>query len=88
MPLTVVYYRSANYGSTNVIIENVNDDLAETKPRFVDYSVEIKSPKVEVSVDVKPNTDDTLVYVEASVPTWCQRSVHNSFIFKSRYIER
>jgi len=35
------------------MIENVDDDPVETKPSFVDYSVEIKPPKVETFVKVE-----------------------------------
>jgi len=47
------------------MVENPDDDPVEIKPSFVDYSFEIKLPKVEASVDVKPNADEAYVKVEA-----------------------
>jgi len=35
------------------MVENADDDPVETKPSFVDYSVDIKPPKVEASVKVE-----------------------------------
>ncbi|KEH34176.1 hypothetical protein MTR_3g462670 [Medicago truncatula] len=35
------------------MVDNAGDDLVDRKPRFVDYFVEIKPPKVEASVKVE-----------------------------------
>jgi len=49
------------------MVEIADDDPVETKPSFVNYFDEIKSPKVEASVDVKNNTNEAFVYVESFV---------------------
>jgi hypothetical protein len=53
------------------MVENADDDSVETKSSFVGYSGELKPPKVEVSVDVKPNIDEASFHVEVSHVNSC-----------------
>ncbi|AES65979.1 hypothetical protein MTR_2g059900 [Medicago truncatula] len=48
------------------MVEKTEKEPVEIKPNFVDYSVKIKSSKLEALVDVKPNTDEAFIHVEAS----------------------
>jgi hypothetical protein len=41
-----------------VMTEKLVDNYVESKPFDVDSSVELKQPKVDVSVDAKPNIDE------------------------------
>jgi len=53
------------------MVDNAADDPVKTKYSFVECSGEFKPPKVEVSVDVKPNIDEAFVHVEASQVNSC-----------------
>jgi len=48
------------------MVGNADDDLVESKPSFVDCSIELKLFKVEASVDAKPNIDEASLHFEAS----------------------
>ncbi|KEH40225.1 hypothetical protein MTR_1g024995 [Medicago truncatula] len=47
----------------DVMVENAEDVLGETKPNFVEFSGDVKPPKVEA----KPNINGASIYVDSGV---------------------
>jgi len=66
------------------MVVNADDDPVETKPSFVDYSVEIKLPKVEASVKVEASMKIEALHVNSGVYELGDNEVDTTHFFSSQ----